>query len=58
MTFPQTAAEFMAAFPPSPHCDLCGDTCTPDDWADAAGLFICPECLEAALDARTMEQLA
>jgi formylmethanofuran dehydrogenase subunit E len=36
-----------------PHCDLCGSRCTPDDWSDAAGMVICPRCIEEMLDAST-----
>jgi hypothetical protein len=32
-----------------PDCDLCAEDCDPDDWCDAAGLFVCPQCMEDSL---------
>jgi len=40
-----------AAVRNDPHCDLCGARCQPDDWSDAAGMVICPRCMEDMLDA-------
>jgi hypothetical protein len=62
MTFPQTAAEFMAAFPSQLCCDLC-------DWPMAEhevvrapdgaieGLLVCSVCLEDALAADQPEHM-
>jgi hypothetical protein len=52
MTEPHTQPAVRSP-PESAACDLCGADCASDDFCDAAGLYICPLCIEAELDAST-----
>lgn len=35
-------------------CELCSEPATADDFNDAAGMVICPRCIEDMLDASTV----
>jgi hypothetical protein len=60
MTFPQTAAEFMAALPPLLRCDRCMGAVEPHEVTRAPdgailGLIQCSRCVEDNLAARHLE---
>lgn len=38
-----------------PFCDLCGEQCDEADFNEAAGLTICPSCMEAAIHASAFD---